>query len=257
MRLPLLLLPLVAAASVPNPPGMVPTFVDEFDGPAVDATKWKVQEQPRKGAINTARALTLKDGVLRITTFTEEGKHYTGFLTSERRFAQVHGRFEARLRYACRGGMWSAFWSMPMTYGRSKDPAKADVDGLELDIAELLEKFGGHYDTTIHWGGYGQPHQRTRTQRNKPANPANVGWHTYAVEWSDAGYRFFYDGRLIWDAPKDIPVSKAPQHLIVSSEVSDGSWAGRVPEGGYGPKETSGAWLEVDWVRAWKFEEAR
>ena len=48
-----------------------------------------------------------------------------------------------------------------------------------------------------------------------------------------------------------MPVSKAPQHLIVSSEVVDGGWAGKVPEGGFGPKATSAAWLEVDWVRAW------
>ena len=213
--------------------------------------KWEVQEQARKGAINTAQALTLKGGVLRITTYTEGGKHYTGFLTSARRFEQVHGRFEARLRFSSRPGMWSAFWSMPMTYGRSKDPAKADVDGLELDIVEHLHQFGGTFDTTIHWGGYGPPHQRTRTQRNKPAAPANKGWHTYAVEWDEAGYRFFYDGKLTWQAPRDVPVSNAPQHLIVSSEVVDGGWAGKVPGGSFGSKAESSAWMEVDWVRAW------
>lgn len=228
-----------------------PSFEDNFDGDVVDTTKWEVQDQPRKGALNSPRAVTLKNGILRITTFTEDGKHYTGFLTSARKFQQVQGRFEARLRFSSQAGMWSAFWSMPRTYGRSKDPAKADIDGLELDIVEHLQKFGGHFDTTIHWGGYGQPHQRTRTQRNKPAAPANEGFHNYAVEWDEAGYRFFYDGQLTWQAPTDIPVSKAPQHLIVSSEVLDGSWAGKIPEGGYGPKATSTAWMEVDWVRAW------
>lgn len=257
MRLILLALPLAAFASVPNPTGMSPSFVDEFEGAEIDTTKWAVQEQPRKGAFNTARALTLKNGILRITTFTEEGKHYTGFLTSARKHQQVHGRFEARLRFSTVPGMWSAFWSMPMTFGKSKDPAKADVDGLELDIVEHLHKFGGDFDTTIHWGGYGAPHQRTATKRQKPARPANQGWHTYGLEWSDAGYRFFYDGAFIWQAPKEVPISDAPQHLIISSEVVDGGWAGKVPEGGYGPKATSTAWFEIDWVRAWKFDESR
>lgn len=241
----LILLPCVLLANAMS-------FEDNFDGPAVDATKWEVQEQPRKGALNTARAVTLRDGVLRITTFTENGKHHTGFLTSVGKFEQVQGRFEARLRFSSQPGMWSAFWSMPRTYGRSKDPAKAEIDGLELDIVEHLQQFGGHYDTTIHWGGYGQPLQRTRTQRNKPAAPANQGFHTYALEWDEAGYRFFYDGQLTWRAPADVPVSKAPQHIILSSEVNDGSWAGKVPEGGYGPRESSRAWMEVDWVRAWR-----
>ena len=245
LRLALPLLACLAQASAQT------SFEDNFDGPEVDKAKWEVQEQKRKGAFNTARALTLKGGILRITTFTEEGRHFTGFLTSARKFEQVQGRFEARLRFSSQPGMWSAFWSMPMTFGRSKDPAKADIDGLELDIVEHLHKFGGHFDTTIHWGGYGAPHQRTRTQRNKPERPANQGFHTYAVEWDEAGYRFFYDGQLTWQAPKDVPVSRAPQHLILSSEVLDGSWAGKVPPGGYGPKETSGAWMEVDWVRAW------
>ena len=244
---------LLLAAALPLALAAAPSFEDNFDGPEVDRAKWEVQEQPRKGAFNTARALTLKDGILRITTFTEEGRHFTGFLTSAKRFEQVQGRFEARIRFNTQPGMWSAFWSMPMTFGRSKDPAKADIDGLELDIVEHLHKFGGHYDTTIHWGGYGKPHQRTATHRNEPANPANKGFHTYAVEWDESGYRFFHDGRLTWQAPQHVPVSKAPQHLIVSSEVVEGGrgWAGIVPEGGYGPKATSAAWMEVDWVRAW------
>ena len=249
--LPTLLALLALLASLPLALRAAPSFEDTFDGTSVNLRKWEVQEQARKGAINTAQALTLKGGVLRITTYTEGGKHYTGFLTSARRFEQVHGRFEARLRFSSRPGMWSAFWSMPMTYGRSKDPAKADVDGLELDIVEHLHQFGGTFDTTIHWGGYGPPHQRTRTQRNKPAAPANKGWHTYAVEWDEAGYRFFYDGKLTWQAPRDVPVSNAPQHLIVSSEVVDGGWAGKVPGGSFGSKAESSAWMEVDWVRAW------
>ena len=49
----------------------------------------------------------------------------------------------------------------------------------------------------------------------------------------------------------------SPQHLLVTSEVKDGGWAGRVPPGGYGPPEKSTAWMEVDWVRAWKLPPAR
>lgn len=250
---------LLAAFAAAKPPGagFELSFEDNFDGATVDPAKWQVTEGPRKGATNTARAVSVKGGALRITTFTEEGRHLTGFLRSAGKFEQVQGYFEARIRFSSVPGMWSAFWMMPMTYGRSKDPAKANLDGLELDIVEHLAGFGGHFDTTIHWGGYGAPHQRTRTRRNKPEQPANQGWHTYALEWSPQGYRFFYDDQLTWDAPRDIPVSQAPQHLLLTSEVKDGGWAGKVPPGGYGPLEKSSAWMEVDWVRAWKLPPAR
>jgi beta-glucanase (GH16 family) len=251
LRLALLLTGSVLLAEPPGK-GWTPSFADEFNGRALDSARWTAQEATRRDAMNTARAVSVGGGVLRLTTFTENGRHFTGFVSSERKFAQVQGYFEARLRFSSQPGMWSAFWMMPMTYGKSKDPAKADVDGVEIDIVEHLAQFGGHFDTTIHWGGYGPPHQRTRTQRNKPAKPANEGWHTYAVEWTEKGYRFFYDDRLTWQAPADIPVSRAPQHLLLTSEVKDGGWAGKVPAGGFGNREKSSAWMEVDWVRAWK-----
>jgi beta-glucanase (GH16 family) len=249
---------LIVSLAKAKPPGKGHSLVfeDEFDGASIDTKRWKVVEGPRKGAVNTARALSIKGGILRITTFTEDGKHLTGFLSTDGRFEQVQGYFEARIRFSSVPGMWSAFWMMPKTYGRSKDPAKADIDGVEIDIVEHLTQFGGHFDSTIHWGGYGAPHQRTRTQRNKPAKPANEGWHTYAVEWTGKGYRFFYDDALTWSAPADIPVSRAPQHLLVTSEVKDGSWAGKVPPGGFGTVEKSKAWMEVDWVRAWRLDGA-
>lgn len=253
------LLCLLAALAGAKPPmdGLVMTFEDTFDGQAIDRSKWQVHEGSRKGAVNTARAVSVRDGALRITTFTEDGRHLTGFLSTAGKFEQVQGYFEARIKFSPMPGMWSAFWMMPMTYGRSKDPAKADIDGAEIDIVEHLAAFGGHFDSTIHWGGYGPPHQRTRTQRNKPASPANEGWHTYGLDWSPKGYRVFYDGQLMWTAPADIPVSRAPQHLKVTSEVKDGGWAGKVPAGGYGSLAESKAWMEVDWVRAWKPAAAR
>ncbi|NBP24382.1 MAG: glycosyl hydrolase family protein, partial [Proteobacteria bacterium] len=212
-RSPLLMAIVACAPSL----AQTPSFVENFNGPALDPAKWRIDLGPRKGAVNTERALSLRGGVLRITTFTENGVHHTGFIDTSGKFSQVTGRFEARLRFSPQPGMWSAFWSMSRTYGKSGDPDKADVDGVEIDIVEHLQAMGGSYDTTIHWGGYGAPNQRTVTQSNSPASPTNVGWHNYAAEWDKEGYRFYYDGDLVWTAPATVPNSRAPQHLIVSS----------------------------------------
>ena len=247
-KAPCLILALAATAAAF---AQTPSFVENFNGSTLDTTKWRIDEGPRKGAVNTTRALTLRNGVLRITTFTENDIQYTGFVDTFRKFSQVTGRFEARIRFSPQPGMWSAFWSMSPTYGDSGDPALATIDGVEMDIVEHLLDMGGTYDTTIHWGGYGPPNQRTVTQRNAPALAANFGWHDYAVEWDKDGYRFFYDSALVWTAPDYVPKSRARQHMILSSEVQDGGWAGNVPVGGYGAIDASNAWVEFDWVKAW------
>ncbi|MFZ9200844.1 MAG: glycoside hydrolase family 16 protein [Opitutales bacterium] len=257
MRLAALLLATNLFAAPPAGEGYTRTFADEFDGNALNAAHWNAQDQDRRDARNSPRAVTVTGGVLTLTTFTENGKHFTGYVLSAGKFEQAQGYFEARIRFNSAPGMWAAFWMMPKTYGKSKDPAKANIDGVEIDIVEHLAQFGGHFDTTIHWGGYGKPLQRTRTQRNKPAKPANEGWHTYAVQWEADGYRFFYDDQLAWKAPNDIPVSQAPQHLLLTCEVKDKGWAGAVPVGGFGGAENSKVRMEVDWVRAWKKSAAR
>ena len=238
---------LLACASLS---ALTPTFVDNFDGVALDASKWNADTNPRKDAVNTTRALSVNGGVLRITTFTENGTHYTGFIDTLGKFDQVQGKFEARIRFSNSAGMWSAFWSMPRNYGAG-GPATAAVDGVEIDTVEQHVLMGGGYDTTVHWGGYGAPNGRTSTQRNNPALPADTGWHIYGVKWDADGYFFYYDGQQVWQAPADVPISVAPQHIILSSEVKDGSWSGNVPAGGYGTLAASKTWMEVDWVRAW------
>lgn len=94
------------AGAKPPGPGCTLSFEDTFEGRAVDQSKWQVIEGPRKGAVNTARAVGVRDGVLRITTFTEGGRHLTGFLSTAGRFEQDQGYFEARLRFSPVPGMW-------------------------------------------------------------------------------------------------------------------------------------------------------
>ena len=55
------------------------------------------------------------------------------------------------------------------------------------------------------------------------------------------------DDKLTWTAPA--PVSKRNQYIILSSEVEDDAWAGKIPAGGYGSRETSQTRLVAGYVR--------
>jgi len=73
------------------------------------------------------------------------------------------------------------------------------------------------------------------------------GFHTIGVEWTESEYRFYVDDKLTWTAPA--PVSKRNQYIILSSEVEDDAWAGKIRAGGYGSLETSRTKMVVDYVR--------
>lgn len=84
---------------------------DEFDGNALDGTKWNIQSND-PGAYQvcclaygeqywTAQAIHIQDGVLRIASEKRAhgGRSYTsGAVTTEHKFAFLYGRVEIRAR---------------------------------------------------------------------------------------------------------------------------------------------------------------
>jgi beta-glucanase (GH16 family) len=124
------------------------------------------------------------------------------------------------------------------------------VAGVEVDICEhrVVDRVGkniaGGVHQALHWDVRGKDH-KSKTFVTDDLGLAD-GFHTYGVEWTKTEYRFFIDGKLTWTAE---PVSKRPEFVLFSSEVRDKSWAGNVPPGGYGSRETSKTRMVVDYVR--------
>jgi beta-glucanase (GH16 family) len=243
----LALLP-VGARAVPI--GYVLTLADEFDGTALDTALWDYRlSGPRRDAVNTPDAVHLDgEGHLEIDTWTEGDTHYTGMIGTQDRFEQRYGYFEARIDFDGSPGMWSAFWLQSPTMGQMiGDPAHA---GVEMDIVEhdlfASVPTGPYWHGALHWDGYGSSH--------KAADKALVvpdiadGFHTFGLEWTPDALRFYYDDRLMWNAPKVI--SQVPEFMILSSEVMN-SFLSEIPEGGYGDRSESTTRMRVDWVHVY------
>lgn len=261
-RIALGLLGCCAAATLraEPPAGYAMAWQDEFDGTTLDATKWVPKTDYRKTAQNTADAVTVRDGVLTITTYTEGGTHFTGFLRTAGKFEATYGYFEARIRFHTTPGEWGAFWLTSPTLGKPVgDVAKA---GAEIDIIEHRAVYGvgsgAGNDATrlmamaLHWDGYGADHK----SKGHPGGPPRGGpslqdeWHNYGLLWTPEHYVFYLDGKEQWDTNE--AVSHRSEFLLLTCEVNDQGWAGAVPEGGFGTRETSKTKMEVDWVRVWK-----
>jgi beta-glucanase (GH16 family) len=203
----------------------------------------------RRDAVNTGVAVSHSGGVRTISTFTSNGVHYTGMISTDGLFRERYGFWEASIDYDSTNGMWSAFWVQSPTMGNPVgDPAMA---GSEIDICEHRShnESGGTlhtgYDINNHWDGYGASHQSVGSRRN--VGTAHSGFRTYGLLWNETEYQFYYEDTWQWTTTNGH--SRRPEFAILSSEVEDGSWAGAILPGGYGSYASPKARMKIDYVR--------
>ncbi|MFA5191004.1 MAG: glycoside hydrolase family 16 protein [Verrucomicrobiia bacterium] len=229
---------------------------DNFDGEKLDVSKWTAMVGPRKGGQSAADAVAVKDGVLSITTYTKDGKHCTGFLSTKGKFETTYGYIEAAIRFRTTPGQWGAFWMMPPTMGKPLgDPAAA---GTEIDIVEHRasdnkgKDLRDMYVINLHWDGYGKNHKTagTKVTPEFSAQPLPGEWHVYTLHWTPERYTFYYDGVEKWATTN--AVSRRSEYLLLTCEIQDKSWAGNCPAEGYGSLVDSKTKMDVDWVRVWQ-----
>jgi beta-glucanase (GH16 family) len=239
------------------PPGYVLAWREEFDGAGLSNATWNLLSLRRQDALTTPDAVAVTGGQLVLTTYTDaNGLHRTGFVNTEGKMELRYGYFEARIRFHTAPGSWCAFWLSSWSIGNPLgDPGRA---GVEIDVVEHRVTDQGGWDElrdmvalNLNWDGYDENKKNVQLVRALPGGaPVQGVWHTYAVLWTPEGYTFYVDEQPLWTVPG--PVSHRPQDVHLTCEVDDGSWAGFVPPGGYGPRATSTARMEVDWVRAWQ-----
>jgi beta-glucanase (GH16 family) len=252
LALPLMaMLPLQSVAAPPSD-NWVMVWNDEFQGNTLDGSKWSHwQPGPRRQAVNTSESVSVTNGALVITTFTREGRHFSGMVSSEGRFNMKYGYIEARIAFQGAPGAWSSFWLQSPTIGEPPgDPATA---GMEIDIAEhrFVDERANRIDQTIshniHWDGYGAQHKSA--SKNSPGLGLAEGYHVYALEWTPECYRFYVDGVLDWQFEGQI--SRREQYILLSSEAEGGNWAGNIPQDGFGAAADSAMTMRVDYVRVY------
>lgn len=211
---------------------------DEFDGPALDLTKWSMlgNQKRRDGHWDNADVL-IGDGLLRLRVRREGNRVTSGAISSAGKFERAFGYFVARCRMPRQPGHWPGFWLMcpgataPHTDGRG---------GAEIDIVEMPWR-QGHVCLLVHWGGY-QPYPKTVD--TLVALPGGIeGFHTYGLLWTPVEYVFFVDGAEAWRTTGG-GVSQVPEYINLTEEA--GVWAGDI--GRASLPDT----FEVDYVRVYE-----
>ncbi len=248
-------------AACQNP---TPIWQDEFDGNALDTSKWEIMlgDGCSYGICGwgnnelqsyQAENLSVADGKLTITAKKQRvrGSQYT---SGRIRTADMpnggewtHGRFEASIKLPNGTGMWPAFWMLP-TNPDVGWPESGEIDILEATGQADMIAFG-----TIH---YGQPYPNnewTSGRIIKQPDRWSDGFHEYAVEWEPNEIRWYVDDILYSvKTPDDLSdpsywtFENYSYHFLLNMAV--GGSIGGVVDDSQLPQT-----MEVDYVRVYDF----
>lgn len=244
------------------------TFADEFDGSAVDRSRWTtcwdwtVSDCSRSatalGGLEryTPGQVRVRDGVATLVAqrlakprrgqcYQGRCTHRSGLLTTARpgsgrpyRYVFRYGYAEARIEVSAAPGLWSTFWLLPR---------RTDLRGdytHEIDVLEAAGERAGTTLQTYHYAG------RTRQFRARDCPPlATAGFHTYGVDWRPDSITFYRDGQACGRFSDAANIYDKPVQLILelmvypSTSRSGGLSLTDVPAGGR---------MVVDYCRVWR-----
>lgn len=245
----LLLLAAPSVLSAPPPTPVLPTpptglswhliWQDEFEGPALDESKWNRlgDSKRRDGFWVRDDAYLSGHGTLLLRTRKDGDRYTSGAINTQGKFERAFGFFVARCKLPRQPGHWPAFWMMGRGVGKIGDDGR---DGTEIDIMEAPWR-DGKVTFNLHWDGYGKEHRSAGTNTVIPA--LMEGFHDYALWWSPKEYVFYVDGREVWRTRAG-GVCQVPLYLKLTEEI--GTWGGAIA------KAQLPDFFEVDFVRVYE-----
>ena len=234
---------------VVNKTTYIETFYDDFNGKALDSTKWSPgPEWYRQNNYckwdNDMVWLDGKGHLILSTEYDENGELLCGAVRSRGLFEQAYGYFEISCKLQQVGGFWSAFWLMPINidmYGED-----GGRDGTEIDIYEAFSVSSKQINHAVHYDGYAERHKSTGGAVY--ADVYDGKFHNFALEWKEDCYIFYIDGKETYRITNQkVDISEIDSYMKISLEA--GSWTGK-PDANDPP-----ACIEVDYVKAYQSAE--
>ena len=173
---------------------------DEFDGTAIDASKWTFETGATGWGNNewqyyTARSENayVQDGILHIRANKEryESSDYTSArMITKGKFSFTYGTVEARIALPVGKGIWPAFWMLGTNIGEVNWPACG-----EIDIIEAVNDENIVYGTN-HWayeGSHAQYGNNTKDYYGTSLALDISQFHNYKMVWNENAITMYVD----------------------------------------------------------------
>jgi beta-glucanase (GH16 family) len=243
------------------------TFRDEFNGPSLDRTKWKLSDYWNNQTLSgngekqcyVPGAVSQSGGLLRLTATRSPRSasdckgaasdllYASGMVTTTgcnnydtspsckrlKPFSQAYGYFEVRAKLPKGKGFWPAFWLLPDDH--SWPP--------EIDVMEVL----GHAPSTVvetyHYNDAAGAHQKKALAFE--GHDFSSSFTTFGIDWRPQLLIWYVDGRETFRVSGPIVTSKR-MNVLINLAVG-GYWPGDPDETTPFPSS-----LLVDYVRVYK-----
>jgi beta-glucanase (GH16 family) len=244
---------------------------DEFDGDAIDETKWEHEVNCWGGGNNEdqcyvtdAKNAFALDGVLHIVAIKDnpsgpEGGgsgndgivskgHSSARLRTKNKGDFTYGRIEARLQLPFGQGLWPAFWMLPTDEVYGGWASSGEIDIMEAVNLNPSNEVHG----TLHYGGVWP----ANISSGAPTTPSSNAWenfHEYAVEWEEGEVRWFVNDKLYqtqteWvSEAAEFPAPFDERFHIILNVAVGGNWPGPPDASTTFPQE-----MLVDYVRVFE-----
>ena len=244
---------------------------DEFDGTALDASKWSFDTSRNKAgwynkelqyyAADRPENLRVGDGQLTIELRNDPeaisrfpdwgGQQYSSAkIVTKDKAAFTTGFVEVSAKLPCARGTWPAIWMLPQAESRWPD-------GGEIDILEQVGSQPNVAHANLHTALFNHVKQTGRGAET-PVPTACSAFHRYQLAWTPDAITAGVDGRAYMRVRNDQPGGRgawpfeSPFYLILNLAMG-GDWAGaRGIDDAALPQR-----FDVDYVRVYDMPRAR
>jgi beta-glucanase (GH16 family) len=189
------------AAPAAGPPGTgwTQAFGDEFEGTTVDTATWNFRTDVKANSAQRPRNVTQSGGALHVGLKQEDfaGKQFTGGGVISKKQLR-YGYYETRARINDGAGWHTSFWLMAGDGSTTFPPEqRTEVDGFETDSVNPTKT-----SHNVHgWEGSGVHGPVVYGSGTYDTGLDLRQWHTYGIDWSESGVKFYVDGSLKYTAP--------------------------------------------------------
>ncbi|HEU4775776.1 MAG TPA: family 16 glycosylhydrolase [Telluria sp.] len=241
-----------SCGTTPPPSGWTLAWSDEFNGTALDTSKWNIEVNGNGGGNNELQYYTSRPENVRVTggelviearREAYMGKQYTsGRITTQNKASWQFGRMEARMKIPTGKGTWPAFWMLGNSISSVGWPASGEIDIMEHINSEAV------VHGTIHWSDQNNVY----ANYGGPSGSLDYSqYHVYAVEWDTAAIRWYVDGNKFHEVNIAGGINgtsefQSPFFLLFNLAVG-GNWPGSPDGSTVFPNR-----MQVDYVRVYR-----
>ena len=217
-------------------------FFDDFDGSAIDETRWQIATWSEHDGQTGRERTTVEAGNLKLVLINDASQ---GVLSSaiQTRDEFHYGCWEARLKASsCDGvldSMYTIDWDDTSQSGADDDGTKQEID------IELLSKSFTGTDGRVHYALHAAGLDSTDTNPDLLLGfDPSADFHVYGYEITPEGIDWFVDDQILWCIRYDEnPITIDAPYMLKLNFWTGGSWVQGPP-----PEGTECVYL-IDWVR--------